>query len=78
MTLTTGKSSITGDVDFGPHSPFPIEESELAWFDYWMKGIPNGVDREAPLKIFVMGKNEWRDETRMAPGSHQVHEVFPA
>jgi putative CocE/NonD family hydrolase len=57
-----GKSSVTGDVDFGPHSLFPIEERELCWFDYWMKGIPNGTDREAAVKIFVMGENEWRNE----------------
>ncbi len=57
-----GKSSVTGELDFGPHSPFPIVESELRWFDYWMKGIPNGMDREAAIHIFVMGENEWREE----------------
>lgn len=46
-------------VDFGPNSKFPVLEVQLDWFDRWMK------DKEfhrAPLKIFVMGKNEWRDE----------------
>ena len=32
------------------------------WFDYHLKGIQNGVDKEAPVKIFVMGANKWRDE----------------
>lgn len=32
------------------------------WFDYWMKGVDNGVDRQAPIKLFVMGANRWRDE----------------
>ena len=32
------------------------------WFDYHLKGIENGVDKEAPVKIFVMGANKWRDE----------------
>src|ERR1017187_5386421 len=27
------------------------------------KGIDNGVEREKPVKIFVMGKNTWRDES---------------
>jgi len=53
----------TGDVDFGPESR--IEESDdliLRWYDYLLKGIPNGMEKEKPVKIFVMGKNVWRDE----------------
>ena len=57
-----GKSSATGDLDFGPGAPFPLEEKELSWFDYWLKGVQNGMDREAAIKIFVMGDDQWRDE----------------
>jgi len=32
----------------------------LKWNDYWLKGIDNGVMREPPVKIWVMGANEWR------------------
>nr|BBH95332.1 X-Pro dipeptidyl-peptidase [Thermogemmatispora argillosa] len=35
---------------------------QLRWFDYWLKGIENGIAQEAPIKIFVMGANIWRDE----------------
>lgn len=35
----------------------------LRWFDRWLKGAANGVDDEAPVKIFVQGRNRWRDET---------------
>jgi putative CocE/NonD family hydrolase len=34
----------------------------LRWYDYLMKGVDNGVGREKPVKIFVMGKNVWREE----------------
>ena len=34
----------------------------LQWYDYWLKGIENGITDEAPVKIFIMGKNQWRDE----------------
>jgi putative CocE/NonD family hydrolase len=34
----------------------------LRWFDHWLKGIDNKIMEEAPIKIFVMGINEWRDE----------------
>ncbi|MEO7966142.1 MAG: CocE/NonD family hydrolase, partial [Gemmatimonadaceae bacterium] len=32
------------------------------WFDHWLKGIDNGVEREPKLHLYVMGKNEWRAE----------------
>lgn len=34
----------------------------LRWFDYWLKGIDNGVTRMPKVQIFVMGKNQWRGE----------------
>jgi uncharacterized protein len=51
-----------GEVDFGSDSVFDIREYGLRWFDWVMKGIDNGMAREKPVKIFVMGKNVWRDE----------------
>ena len=36
---------------------------ELRWFDRWLKGVANGADNDAPLRIFVMGVNRWRDES---------------
>jgi putative CocE/NonD family hydrolase len=32
------------------------------WFDYWLKGVENGVTREPPVRLFIMGENVWRDE----------------
>ncbi len=34
----------------------------LRWFDYWLKGIDNGIMEEPPVRIFVMGDNIWRNE----------------
>ena len=51
-----------GAVDFGDKLPFDVDEAMLRWYDHVLKGIANGVEREKPVKIFVMGKNEWRDE----------------
>jgi len=34
----------------------------LRWFDYWLKGIDNGITRMPRLQIFVMGRNQWRGE----------------
>ena len=63
-------------VNFGDDSSAPIRSYQLAWFDHWLKGEPDDakdysaegwhtkrseVD-EAPVHIFVMGANRWRDE----------------
>src|ERR1700693_4090883 len=51
-----------GVVDFGEKAPFDIDELTLRWYDWLLKGGANGVEKEKPVKIFVMGKNEWREE----------------
>lgn len=34
----------------------------MRWYDFWLKGIDNGIMKEPPVRIFVMGSNEWVDE----------------
>ena len=52
----------TGDVDFGADSMVDLEALELRWFDHWLKGEENGILEEPPIRLFIMGINEWRDE----------------
>jgi len=56
---STGK---VGAVEFGSKLPLDTDELTLRWYDWLLKGEGNGVEKEKPVKIFVMGKNEWRDE----------------
>jgi putative CocE/NonD family hydrolase len=49
-------------IDFGPAAEIDMKKIYLRWHDYWLKGIENGVATDAPVKIFVMGENQWRDE----------------
>jgi len=35
---------------------------QLRWFDHWLKGLDSGMLAEAPIRLFVMGANIWRDE----------------
>ena len=51
-----------GAVDFGEKLPIDGDELTLWWYDWLLKGEANGVEKEKPVKIFVMGKNEWREE----------------
>ena len=39
-----------------------LDEIHLRWYEYWLKGVDNGIMDEAPVKIFVMGDDAWRDE----------------
>jgi hypothetical protein len=50
-----------GAVDFGEKLPFDFDEVMLSWYDQLLRG-ENKVAAEKPVKIFVMGKNEWREE----------------
>ncbi len=51
-----------GDVDFGPEAEVDYRELMIRWFDFWLKGIDNGIMNEPRIKIFVMGANTWRSE----------------
>ena len=60
---THGDRQLTyaGDVDFGPRATLDGNIApdfltlRLRWFDRWLKGIRNGVDREPAVRLFVMG-----------------------
>jgi uncharacterized protein len=51
-----------GAVDFGEKLPIDEDAMVLRWYDWLLKGEANGLEKEKPVKIFVMGKNEWREE----------------
>lgn len=50
-----------GDVDFGSQALIDLQGEEMRWFDRWLKGT-EGAEPQAPVRIFVMGRNEWRNE----------------
>ena len=50
------------DIDFGPDADPDLMTLCLRWFDYWLKGIDNGIMDEPPVRIFIMGENKWRYE----------------
>ncbi len=54
-----GPSQKFGDVDFGPTANRTLFERNLQWFDHYLRGDDNGIDREPPVEIFYMGLNRW-------------------
>jgi len=52
-----------GALDFGMRSTGgAIDEGgiHLRWYDRWLRGIDTGIEREPPVRVFVMGANRWR------------------
>ncbi len=65
----TNAGHTVGDVAFGYGASaalinlqIDLMSLQLRWFDRWLRGIENGIDREPPVRLFVMGENVWRDE----------------
>ena len=56
-----------GDVDFGPQGRNLIDEFQVRFFDRWLRGEPNGIEEEAPVRLFVMGTNRWTSARRWPP-----------
>lgn len=58
-TLAEGK---VGDVRFGNGARIDDEDMLLKWADWSLKGVPNEYATGAPVRLFIMGENVWRDE----------------
>jgi len=68
--------SFAGQAQFTDDAALDVQRFRLRWFDRWLKGVDNGVDREAPVRVYVMGGGDghktadgrvfvggrWRDE----------------
>ncbi len=52
----------SGERDFGPTAPLDYDGLILRWMDHYLRGVDNGIEHEAPVRLFVMGANTWRDE----------------
>jgi len=61
-THCNSESSKSGDLDFGPQAIIDTDTLAIRWFDHWLKDIDTGIMEEPPIRLFVMGDNEWRDE----------------
>ncbi len=65
-----------GAVDFGEKLPVDMSEVMLRWYDHLLKSLPNGVEQEKPVRIFVMGANEWRDVEDWPPPAARTTRYF--
>jgi uncharacterized protein len=57
-----GSGRKIGDVDFGAAAESNEDDVTLNWYDYLFKNATNDFASGKPVKIFVMGANQWRNE----------------
>jgi predicted acyl esterase len=57
-----GKVEIDVPVDEERPLPRRYDEEVVRWYDHWLKGIDTGVMDEPPLRLWLMGADEWRFE----------------
>jgi putative CocE/NonD family hydrolase len=64
--------SYAGEAQFTDDAALDFNPWRLRWFDHWLKGIDNGVDREPPVRIYVMGGGDAHKtpEGRIFVGGH--------
>ncbi|MCC0176392.1 CocE/NonD family hydrolase [Waterburya agarophytonicola K14] len=61
-----------GRIDYGIEAQNPIDEIQIRWFDYFLKGIDTGLLEESPISLFEMGSNKWREFDSL-PQSDRVY-----
>jgi hypothetical protein len=76
--VMNGQSN-AGDEDFGPAAAWGVEkvnETGRRWFDLHLKGEDDGMGGEAPVRLFMMGSNEWCDFEAWPPEAVQMQPWF--
>jgi uncharacterized protein len=68
--------SYAGEAQFSEDAALDLWAFHLRWFDHWLKGIDNGIDREPPVRIYVMGGGDAHKtpEGRIYVGGHWRNE----
>jgi hypothetical protein len=56
---TDTASRMLGERDMGDQALIDLQRDYLRWFDYWLKGVDNGIQKEPLVSLFVMGANKW-------------------
>ena len=63
----------------GSTAGFDFATEHLRWFDYWLKGIENGINNEAPIYHYVVNASAdkaWRSATEWPPAEAKATSWF--
>jgi predicted acyl esterase len=79
------KGNKVGELVYPEAAAWPEVDHMVRWFDHWLKGADNGIDREPAVRYYVMGAagepgapgHEWRSAADWplagSPGSFYLH-----
>ena len=65
-----------GELDFGADAIIDLHALQRRYLDRHVRGIDDGLDGEAPVRIFVMGENRWREEWEWPLARTQWTDLF--
>jgi hypothetical protein len=68
----------TGELDFGEEAGIDYDATLLRFFDHYLKGIGNSVEREPPVRYFTMGANRWQESGTWPPEGAAVVPLYLA
>lgn len=53
-------SNVAGEVEFSKDAAIDLPAFRLRWYDHWLKGTANDLERDPPVMIYVMGTGDDR------------------
>jgi putative CocE/NonD family hydrolase len=74
------KGSKVAEMQYPPNATWLEVEHMVRWFDHWLKGIDNGVEKEPAVRYYVMGAvgeanapgNVWREAADWPPATTET------
>ncbi len=77
-----GHGPLSGDLAYPGEDTLPgAFRHEIRWFDYWLKGLDNGIMDEPPVSFYMMGaarkgalspRNGWQTSANWPPASRET------
>jgi len=64
------------ELDFGPEAVLDEYACRLRWYDYWLKGMENGVMDEPLVRVFLMGANRWLEMEDWPPSEVAYRPIY--
>jgi hypothetical protein len=65
-----------GDRAFAATAAIDYDAVILRFMDHYLRGVDNGVDREAPVRAYVMGEEAWRDAATWPPPTARPQTLY--
>ncbi len=73
---TDSSHTSVASLDFGHEALIDLHGQYLRWFDYWLKGYPSGIAQEKPVKLFIIGDNQWIESNRYPPAGSEPCDFY--